>query len=302
MPSRKEPTIKRYVDPPRLKRLLRFGMSGDDVKAAQELLQAQGFFDGTPQGNYRELTRASVIYFQGTHLGEDGLFLKPDGVLGPATWWALHNPSGEAQRSFIEAPDDSKLESEPRLKVLQYFRDIYREGIREIPDGSNYGDGVTAIVNACGYDRGIAWCMAIQSAAEKVVYGEAPLGAMHVSCARFWNEATKWGRAFPKEAYRPIPGDIGIFIYGTRKKGPNGGIQLSGPGHAVRVDQVSADGRSFNTFGGNEGNRLKYALRRTKEESLVGFVNLFEDEDNRPQFKPGVTHAPEVIMTLADTR
>lgn len=285
------------IQPPKLRRLLSYGRTGEDVKLVQEILLAEGFFQGTPRGNFLELTDAAVRYFQNTHIDREGDFLKPDGVVGPKTWWALHNPHGSAQRSYIPTEEIDVLDS-PRVDVLEYFRKRHAKGIHEDPNGSNYGDGVTPVVNACGFKYGIAWCLAEQSAAEKEVFGDAPLGSMHVHCSTFYNEAQKWSRAFRKDSgYKPIPGDIAIFNYrNARAK------VLTGPGHAVRVANVSKDGKAFNTYGGNEGNRLKFGLRRTSEASLVGFVNLFEDEKSPPKFPQGVVHAPTSELTLAGTR
>ncbi|MCC6883172.1 MAG: hypothetical protein IT576_13555 [Verrucomicrobiales bacterium] len=291
-----DPNIRIYVEPPPLARVLRYGMSGADVKALQALLKDQGFFDGDPRGNFLEKTLAGVNYFQNTHIGRDGNFLEADGVVGGKTWWSLHNPSGSAQRNHIE-PQPATVEDSPRIDVLKFLQRLYAKGVREIPDGSNWGDGVETIIRACGFSEGIAWCLALQSYADLETFGDGPLGGMPVHCATFWNEATRWGRAFRKENYQPLPGDIGIYNYGNPRA-----KSLSGPGHAVRVAAVSYDGSKFNTFAGNEGNRLKYGLRRTSEASLVGFVNLFHDEKVRPKFRPGVTDAPEIPLSLQGTR
>lgn len=289
--------IREEITPPPLRRVLSYGKTGEDVQQVQEILKQQGFFNGTPRGNFLELTDNAVRYFQGTHIDREGNYLKPDGVVGPATWWALWNPAGSAQRSFID-PAEVHVEDEPRLEVLNFLRGLYEKGVREVPDGSNYGDGVTEIVNACGFKYGIAWCLALQSYADLKTFGSPPLDAMHVHCSTFWNVAQKWGRAFRKgSGYVPIPGDIGIFNY----RDASARI-LTGPGHAVRVARVSKDGKAFNTYGGNEGNRLKFGLRHSSESSLVGFVNLFEDEQNPPRFEMGVTHAPTSTLSLASTR
>ena len=292
---------KRFVEPPPFGRFLSYGLKGKDVKYVQKILKDEGCFKGVPRGNFLELTKDAVQYFQNTHLGEDGEFLEPDGIVGPKTWWALHNAHGEAQRSFVpveEIKADDR-ESEPRQEVLKFLFDLYEKGVREIPNGSNYGDGLTPIINACGFKFGIPWCMAIQSYAEFMTFDEAPLGAMHVSCSKFWNEAVRWGRAFPKgTGYTPVPGDIGIYNY-------NGGLRkgrLSGSGHAVRVVRVSEDAKSFNALEGNAGNRFKHSIRREAENTFVGYVNLFQDEKDPPEFARGLSKAPVVVLTLADSR
>jgi hypothetical protein len=290
--------VRTYVAPPPLQRNLSQGMSGADVLLIQQIMLEEGFFDGTPLGNFGPITEAAVLHFQGTHIGEDGQQLTSDGEVGPKTWWALHNPNGPAQRNYI--PTEKKaLASGPRAEFVAYLYAMHARGIQEIPDGSNYGDGVTAIVNACGFKYGIYWCLAAQSYAWREVFGSPLLGAMHVGCATFWNVALEEGMAHPKKSYTPIPGDIAIYNYG-------GGLlsngRLSGSGHAAGVARVSQSGSQFNALEGNVGNRFKHSIRAVSESTLVGFVNGFGDEENPPQFERGVTEAPVVTLTLAGSR
>lgn len=287
-----------YVEPPPLKRLLSYGKRGEDVKEVQEILQAEGCFDGTPMGNYLSLTRDAVKYFQNTHIGEDGKPLEVDGKVGPLTWWALHNPNGDAQRNFIPTLAKPAAPAGPRAKIVAFLYALHAKGVAEIPNGSNYGDGVTAIVNACGFKYGIAWCMALVSYAFKQVTGSGPLGAMHVSCYQFWNKAMDEGKAHLKAGYTPIPGDIAIYSYGRVYS--NGKFYSNG--HALVVVRVSESGKSFNAIEGNAGNRLKHSIRNESEGTLVGYVNLFGDEKNPPNFRKGITQAPVVTLTLAESR
>lgn len=290
--------VRTVVIPPPLPRTLRRGDHGDDVRLVQTLLQAEGYFKGTPLGNFGPVTETAVRHFQGTHIGVDGKFLEADGQVGPKTWWALFNPHGDAQRSYIPTPAPTASGS-PRLRFVRYLYDMHARGIREIPDGSNYGDGVTPIVNACGFSYGIYWCLAAQAYAWREVFGKPPLGAMHVHCSTFWNEALKRGMAHPKSSYVPLPGDIAIYNY-------NGGLKpgnrLTGPGHAAGVARVAVDARRFNALEGNVGNRFKHSIRAVAESTLVGFVNLFGDEDQRPEFERGITEAPVVTLSLAGSR
>ena len=291
--------VRSAVNPPPLKRILKRGNRGHDVKYVQEILISEGYGNFTPLGNFLSKTDAALRYFQGTHIGEDGKFLEADGIVGPKTWWALHNPNGTAQRNYVDSSGSPEVDASERHAVLQFLQERYQEGVREIPNGSNYGDGVTKCVNACGFKYGIYWCMAEQSYAEKEANGKAPLGAMHVHCSTFWNEALKRGMAHPKSGYTPIPGDIAIYNY---KGGLRSGNRLVGAGHAARVFRVSESGNSFNMIEGNVGNRLKFSVRRRSESTLVGFVNLYGDEKNPPHFERGITDAPVIEVTLAGSR
>ena len=63
---------------------LHSGSNGNEVKKLQELLVKEGFFSGTPNGNYGPATISAVKKFQGAH-GLDAL-----GVVGPSTRVALN--------------------------------------------------------------------------------------------------------------------------------------------------------------------------------------------------------------------
>lgn len=286
--------------PPPLERTLSYGDRGDDVRLVQQILNGEGCFTGTPLGNFLDLTLEAVKYFQGTHLGPDGKFLKVDGLVGPRTWWALHNAHGAAQKSNVDTSINTKdvADAAERVAVLEFLRGLHTKGVREVPNGSNYGDGVTAIVNACGFTYGIAWCMALQSYAEREANGAAPLGAMHVSCYQFWNAAMDAGCAYRRGSYTPIPGDVGIYCYGSIKSSG----RFYGPGHAIRVARVAANGRAINAYEGNAGNRLKYSVRNLSDSNLVGFVNLYGDAAAPPKFEPGITKAPTLKLTLKESR
>jgi hypothetical protein len=285
---------------PELKRILSYGDKGEDVKYVQEILTNQGAFIGTGLGNFLSLTEQAVRHFQNTHINEKGEFLDVDGKVGKETWWALHNPNGSAQKSFIDTTEEAEIqESSKRLKVLEFLKKHHASDVHEIPNGSNYGGKVSAVVNACGFAYGIPWCMAEMSYAEREANGEAPLGAMHVSCYQFWNKAIDEGKAHLKSnSYTPIPGDIAIYAYGS----VNRSGKFYSAGHAARVARVSEDGKKFNAYEGNAGNRLKYSIRSSSESTLVGYVNLYGDESNPPKFKRGITEAPLVTLTLAESR
>lgn len=296
--------IRLAVAPPPMPRpLIVRGMKGSDVQYIQEILQREGFFDGTPLGNFGDITEASVTHFQNTHIDESGKLLEADGKVGKNTWWALHNPNGSAQRNYTPPEGCAECvtaETGPRAKFLKFQLDLHAKGIKEIPDGSNYGDGVTPIVNACGFRYGIAWCLAAQSYAFRETTGDKPLGkAMFVHCSTFWNEALKLGKAHVKNKYTPTPGDIVIYNYAGGLKS-NG--TLEGPGHAAALAQLSTAGDRFNAFEGNMGNRFKFTTRSVSERILVGFVNLWGDESAPPKFKRGLAEAPTIAASYSDTR
>lgn len=271
---------------------LKIGAVGEEVKVLQSLLRKSGFFEGKLGGNFQALTLAAVKAFQASHMGPSGKYLNVDGEVGPATWWALENPNGDAQRSGIQT-DPSVIPtgiSEARKKILRLAIKEHRAGVAESPKGSNWGDGVTKYLLGVGP---APWCCYCMSWLNKQAYDRYPLGKRYGHCATFWRDAKAAGAGFPKAKYEPIPGDFGIILYGS-----------SGSGHIFLVANVSADGRSFNTFAGNEGDRFKHGWREKSQDTIVGFINLFGDDTPaaHAKFKRQIFSAEKLASSLAATR
>jgi peptidoglycan hydrolase-like protein with peptidoglycan-binding domain len=247
---------------------LTIGDSGEAVKQLQRVLAAQGFFKGGIGGNFQQITEKAVVAFQLSHIDEDGKPLVADGKVGPKTWWALANPSGNAQRSGIvsEIPGGGRL-TIPRLATLKVAREKHRAGTREIPDGSNKGDGVDEIIAGFGP---APWCALFVSFCVREATGFYPMGRRWAHCATFWNAAKKAGRAHAVgSGYIPKPGDAFVFVH------PNG---TGHTGFVLAVDKPRPDS-DFNTIEGNCGNRVKCGLRSPSERHFAGFVDLFGDAD-----------------------
>lgn len=267
---------------------LRYGDTGEDVKVLQSLLQAQGFFNGYVGGNFKTKTRAAVHYFQQTHIGKDGEFLKVDGIVGPNTWWALYNPAGAAQRNNIKGDIISGL-SDSREKLLVTAIGEHKKGVAEDPDGANWGDGVTKYLTGIGP---APWCNFYVSWCYHETFGEWPQGKRHGHCMTFWNEAKKLGNAKTKDKYKPVPGDIFIMLY------KNSSGRYTGSGHTGIV--LSRLGDTFNTVEGNAGNRVKVGKRYMSQSTLVGFINLFGNDS--PNFEQKLFTAESVDSSFSGTR
>lgn len=281
----KQPTL---VKPPKLNRLLFRGMDGlpdAQVRVAQELLLDAGYFSGVPRGNFGPLTEAATVTFQMQHIDEDGNFLKPDGVIGRLTWWALHNHSGAPQANRFDAAIPRGITGDRRV-FLEAALAEKLAGTREDPLGTNWGDGVTRFLQGIGP---APWCMFFVSELFRDVRGAYPFDHRHGHCVTFWNEARRRGVAREKGLGGPRPGDIGIMRYFP-----------SVSGHAFIVLRVSEDGRRFNTIGGNESQRVKLGLRNISQDTLLGFVNLWGDSPTG--WETGVVSAAAAVNSLRDTR
>ena len=257
---------------------LRRGAKGPNVRILQSALTSRGFVVMI-DGDFGPKTQSTVAYFQQTHLGPDGEYLsrhEPLGVVTPNTWWAL-NSTAEEQRSNLDTFIPTGLSAQ-RRSILRVALQEHSAGVREVPDGSNYGDGVTKYLTGVG--PAFWCCYAVHWWVNKAL-GHYPLGERRGLCLDFWNDAKRMGRTY-SPASIPVPGDAFVILY--RADG-----QLTGSGHTGIVACTSADGARFGTFAGNEGNRVKAGIRRTDEPILAGFIDMVGDTNTiRDKFARGL--------------
>jgi len=255
------------------KPLLKLGATGLDVRTMQAILIQQGFGFGqlVVNGRFDEITEDAVSYFQMTHVNEQGEALDIDGEVGDDTWWALENPSGDAQRNNYVGTIPEGITG-ARADVLRQALDEHALGVREEPDGANWGDGVVKY----GGQPGWAWCCLFASWCEKQALGEYPLDAKFASCFQAWQAAKKLGFTTPD----PAPGDQFIMLY------KNSAGQLTGTGHTGFVLAVSEDGQWINTVEGNAGNRVKIGKRPVSQ--MYGFINFYGDADQLGDWSRGL--------------
>lgn len=98
------------------RRTLRSGMSGDDVRAAQQYLLALGYSLGSygADGKFGQTTKAAVIAFQKAHA------ITADGVIGPNTWAMFDAVNHDASSGDVppEEPDSSSDSQEEGMLCL----------------------------------------------------------------------------------------------------------------------------------------------------------------------------------------
>jgi len=259
---------------------LKYGDSGKDVKRLQRYLKAQGFFTAYIGGNFFSKTRDAVIYFQQTHLGPDGTFLATDGIVGENTWWALEHPSGEEQRSQLPGWIPSGL-TPMRIQVLNTAIKQHNDGVHEIPDGSNWGDGVTKY----GGQRGSPWCCLFWSWCGKHALGDYFFGAKYALVLSAYTKAKGLNMWLEKDASIPIPGDAFVMLYKNIKG------KFTGRGHIGFVLRVQVkDGKAvkINTIEGNCGNRVKIGSRDLSDPAIAGFINPFPTHEQPTDWQTGL--------------
>ena len=247
---------------------LKIGDNGVEVEQLQTILKNQGWYlDGLVDGDFGPITEKALLKFQFSHIGPNGVYLITSGVVDENTLWALQNPSGDAQKSFIEATIPKNLPPF-RTRQLEVPLLYWQSNVHEIPDGANSGDGVDRFIEGYGP---VPWCMLFVARCDLEANGQYALGRREASTFRCYQRSKELGIFKPKEKYSPIPGDWALFQY------RNSDGSFKGTGHISFVMRVSQNRDLIQTIGGNESNRVKVGTRPISTSSLIGFVNIFND-------------------------
>jgi len=234
-----------------------------NVVKLQDLLAAQGYFADKPpvHGIFERITHENVLLFQLQHIDRNGKALLADGVVGRKTWWALKNPTGNAQRNYYSSVVASGL-THLRQQLLENLLEEYHKPVFESPNGTNRSPDIDHYWGDTGV-IGQPWCCAFVSWALHDTLGHYPIdGQHHLGVQRMWRAARRLGL----EATSAKPGDV--FIQ----------IKANGKGHTGFVAAVSPDGKHVYTCEGNCGNRLKLGKRRL--QSIDHFIDCLEDDQD----------------------
>lgn len=239
------------------------------VLELQRTLLSLGYTDNgmVESGLFDEATKQSVELFQLQHVDQRGLPLTADGIVGKNTWWALLNPSGDAQRSNVP-PSSVEGLTTTRQKLLELLYAEHAKPVFEVPDGSNRSKDIDGYWGNTGL-RGQPWCCAFVSWALFQALGRYPITRHHTGVQVMWLDAKRLGQ----EVQDPKPGDV--FIQ----------IKSGGKGHTGFVAGVSRDGNTIYTCEGNCGNRLKLGQR--PRSSIHHFIDPIADSQPL-DFKRGV--------------
>lgn len=243
------------------------------VPLIKKLLRAQGHWVGSDSKVFGPKMDAAVRYFQSTHLGPDGRFLTGDGEVGKHTWWALHNASGEPQRShLVPVPEPAVrgefarrygMLSQDRQRFIALAFQQHAASTRELPDGSNKGDGVDKFIEGFG---AVYWCALFISWLYRKITFAWWDGVRHAHVQTWWRAAKTAGRTFTLADRLPLPGDLCVWHFAR------------GAGHISVFVASDRKCSKMNTIGGNEGNRVKLGLRTLSQEpQFVGFISTFDE-------------------------
>lgn len=111
------------------------GMSGDTVKEIQTLLKTHGYTtfssSGKPDKFYGSKTKGAVEAFQMNNVDKKGKNLKKDGIVGPKTWWALHQPAkSRTTTDKTTKPDDKMKTPDGVVENIKKTLEAYWEKIK----------------------------------------------------------------------------------------------------------------------------------------------------------------------------
>jgi len=241
-----------------------------DVVTLQHLLSSHGYFaDRMPaHGIFEDVTHENVVLFQLQHVDQEGMSLEPDGVVGDKTWWALQNPSGDAQRNHFRPLIPDGLTAR-RRRLLELVFQEHAKPVFEVPDGSNRSPDIDQYWGHTGV-IGQPWCCAFVSWALNEILGAYPIGGKHhLGVQAMWRAAARENQS----AEDPKPGDV--FIQ----------IKSGGKGHTGFVVGVTQDKAFIYTGEGNCGNRLKIGRRATA--SIDHYIDCLKDGQSM-DFSPSV--------------
>lgn len=274
------------------------------VERVRDILEAQGFYEpsGKP-GTFNAALEDAVIYFQQTHLGQDGKPLLSDGMVGPATWWALRHPTGRAQRSGLNPFIPGKL-GHDRTDVLLKALTEHGKNVRERPNGSNRSKEIDKYLPKWWLDKhgpedkGPAWCCFFVHWCFHEALGMWPCLSRTGSCSQLMKMAQDQDDWYTAEQIlygncgKLIrPGDIFIIAHPKKPGKP-------ATGHTGFVLRVNEDQTKVNTLEGNCGNRVKCGVRDVKD--LTGFINPYSPDHQPDNFRRSLLDMPS--MAGATTR
>lgn len=250
--------------------LLVRGAQGPDVRAVQSILSKRGY-RCPATGVFDTPTYNAVRAFQSQNLDPRGEPLKPDGKVGPLTWWSLTHP-----KPLIETPAAIDYGTLPPKAAggSSIGRAALRAAIGELLNGAgevggdNRGPAVRKYLKPAGLPEGNSWCAAFVSwcflqAADgdpedmTFSYGASARGLLREFKDKGWAAA-------PGTGYEPLPGDLVVW-WRVRADGWQGHVGLV---HQCR------DGILY-TVEGNRSPRVQgfsYVLNRM--DRLLGYGHV----------------------------
>lgn len=262
---------------------LKTGSKGTDVLHLKALLHARGYHKESDDDRFYKATGEQVHLYQMRNLGSSGAFLIETpgvvpGVVGEETWRALDGstpqrmglkpkPTGGVGKS--RGADPGNDPAQKRRALLSFCADLHATGTGEIPKGSNWGDGVVAILKHCGFGYGVPWCAAamVYALFESVRY-TLPSGRSARVCA-IWNDCRKAGIAFTLAERDPCPGDLFVQLHAPLKRG---GYAPDVNGHIGAIAECG--GSRFDSFEGNSDDRFRAGNRSLS--TIKGFIQWTE--------------------------
>lgn len=237
--------------------LIKKGMKGPEVGQLQQGLLEGGYdiakseLTGAYFGNTTDL---ALRDFQANHVDQDHKALKPDGVYGAKTAWAIQHQKDSSKALKTHTAEGWLNQRSAALAALWPVLDeaIGDLGVSEQPDGSNNGPALAKFKT-----EGRPWCALAVSYWYSKLQGGSPFGTRaSVYSIRDW--------ALPRNAVlhpseEAQPGDLMLIL------------RTGGKGHIGLIVGVKRDetGEFLSTVEGNTSNAVRGVVRRRDLVSMV---------------------------------
>ena len=247
--------------------VLELGDRNGSVSILHQSLIEQGFDCGDDSNCqiFGPATESAVKLFQASHIGPLKGNLTVDGIVGPATWWALRHSSGDAQQQFLDAMPVQKASNPIAEAALASSFAELQLGVRESPDGSNRGQEIdlyTGMVGRPISTIGPPWCAYFVSWNFAKAPGGSPFGRIGgaQSIALYCQKRFPGSVSTVRPAFEPKCGDIGVIANGQSH------------GHAVHVAAVERESNVIWTVEGNSGNAVR--MKKRSIDTFRYFINF----------------------------
>lgn len=236
--------------------MLKQGDSGAAVGSLHQQLIEAGFAIDAAEltaSQFGDSTLVAVRAFQACHVGEDGHVLAEDGIVGPATTWALEHQGASARGRFTApgwrcSPSEADQQVRPAIEAAVF--DLARPTFEE-PDGSNSGPRLSKYGN-----DGEPWCAFAVSYWFKQLPNGSPFGVI-ASAYKMAGWGQTFGRVLDDDQIAEA-GDVFVILCGD------------GHGHVGLIVGVDDGGDTLLTIEGNCSNAVRGMKRaRSGVTSIV---------------------------------
>lgn len=233
-----------------IKRTIKYGSTGEDVKIVQRALKSMGWFGGAIGGNFLTLSEQAAKDFQAAH------GLKVDGEVGPITRKKIAEVLGEDKAP--PSPDDYEKPQSPTKKTTPVWMIRARSMLGKKETDSKFNKEMSAKWSLFGMNLGTiakswaAWCgLFVAVVLSGTGYNYATNGAL----------ARNWGLYGQKIEWKVNGIPEGAIIHVNPKSCSSGASNhVTFANGDCSVSDINKPGATFGGLGGNQSNQVKVSI------------------------------------------